>query len=329
MLDAAVREVTVLAAGGTIAMTPGDGGGAVPRLDADALVQAVPPLREVAGLRGRTVSTRPSVQLSAAEALDIARAAVTEADGGRGVVVTHGTDTLEEVALLTDLLYAGEPPIVFTGAMRHASALGADGPANLFDAVVVAGADGAEGLGVLIVFAGAVHAARAVRKADSTAPAAFDSPRLGPIGRVQEGRAWMARRLERFPPLPVASLDATVHIVPAALGADASLVDAALEAGADGLVGVVLGAGHTPPPFLAALKRAAAGVPVVVTVRPERGSILHGTYAFDGAERDLRSGPLICAAALSPAAARIKLMACIGAGYARGAVAGAFAPDDF
>ena len=329
MLDAAVREVTVLAAGGTIAMTQGDRGGAVPRLDADALVQAVPPLREVAGLRARTVNTRPSVQLSAAEALDIARAAVTEADGGRGVVVTHGTDTLEEVALLTDVLYAGEPPIVFTGAMRHATALGADGPANLFDAVIVAGAEGAEGLGVLIVFAGAVHAARAVRKADSTAPAAFDSPRLGPIGRVQEGRAWMARRLERFPPLPVASLDATVHIVPAALGADASLVDAALEAGADGLVGVVLGAGHTPPPFLAALKRAAAGVPVVVTVRPERGSILHGTYAFDGAERDLRSGPLICAAALSPAAARIKLMACIGAGYARGAVAGAFAPDDF
>ena len=310
-------------------MTQGDGGGAVPHLDADALVDAVPPLREVAGLRARTVNTRPSVQLSAAEALDIARAAVTEADGGRGVVVTHGTDTLEEVALLTDLLYAGEAPIVFTGAMRHASALGADGPANLFDAVVVAGADGAEGLGVLIVFAGAVHAARAVRKADSTAPAAFDSPRLGPIGRVQEGRAWMARRLERFPPLPVASLDATVHIVPAALGADASPVDAALEAGADGLVGVVLGAGHTPPPFLAALKRAAGGVPVVVTVRPERGSILHGTYAFDGAERDLRSGPLICAAALSPAAARIKLMACIGAGYARGAVAGAFAPDDF
>ena len=329
MLEAAVREVTVLAAGGTIAMTPGDDGGAVPRLDADALVQAVPQLAHVAGLHVRTINTRPSVQLSAAEALDIARAAAIEADGGRGVVVTHGTDTLEEVALLTDLLYAGEAPIVFTGAMRHASALGADGPANLFDAVVVAGADGSEGLGVLIVFAGAVHAARAVRKADSTAPAAFDSPRLGPLGRVQEGRAWMARRLERFPPLPVASLDATVHIVPAALGADASLVDAALEAGADGLVGVVLGAGHTPPPFLAALKRAAAGVPVVVTVRPERGSILHGTYGFDGAERDLRSGPLICAAALSPAAARVKLMACIGAGYARGAVAGAFAPDDF
>ena len=330
MLETAVREVTVLAAGGTIGMTPaGDGGGVVPRLDAEALVKAVPPLAAVPALRARTISTRPSVQLTAAEALDIARAAAAEAEAGRGVVVTHGTDTLEEVALLCDLLYAGEAPIVFTGAMRHASALGADGPANLFDAVVVAGAAGAEGLGVLIVFAGAVHAARAVRKADSTAPAAFDSPRLGPIGRVQEGRAWMARRLERFPPVPVASLDATVHIVPAALGADGSLLDAALEAGADGLVGVVLGAGHTPPPYLASLKRAAARVPVVITVRPERGSILRGTYAFEGAELDLRTGPLICAAALSPAAARIKLLACLGAGYARGAIAGAFGPDDF
>ena len=329
MLEAPAREVTVLAAGGTIGLSPTADSGAVPRLDADALVRAVPPLADLVGLRVRTVNTRPSVQLTTTEALEIARAATAEAESGRGVVVTHGTDTLEEVALLCDQLYAGEPPIVFTGAMRHASALGADGPANLFDAVVVAGAPGAEGLGVLVVFAGAVHAARAVRKADSTAPEAFASPRLGPIGRVQEGRAWMARRLERFPPVPVASLDATVHIVPAALGADGSLVDAALEAGADGLVGVVLGAGHTPPPFLAALRRAATRVPVVVTVRPERGSILRGTYAFEGSERDLRSGGLICAAALTPAAARIKLMACLGAGYTNRAVAGAFAPDDF
>jgi L-asparaginase len=323
------REVTVLAAGGTIAMSGAPGQGAVPELDADALIAAVPVLGDVAGLRARTVSTKPSVQLTAAEALEIARAAAAEGDAGRGVVVTHGTDTLEEVALLTDLLYAGEAPIVFTGAMRPASALGADGPANLRDAVVVAGAEAAAGLGVLVAFAGTVHAARAVRKADSTAPDAFDSLRLGPVGRVQEGRAWMARRVERFPPVPVASLEAVVHVVPAALGADGSLVGAALEAGADGLVGVVLGAGHTPPPFLAALRRAAASVPVVVSVRPERGSILRATYAFEGSERDLRSNrDIICAAALSPAAARIKLMACLGAGYARAAIGQAFATDD-
>jgi L-asparaginase len=322
------RPITVLAAGGTIAMAGATAGPAQPALDAEALVDAVPELAAVAELEARTVDMRPSVQLTARAALAIARAATTEADAGRAVVVTHGTDTLEEVALLCDLLYAGDAPIVFTGAMRPASAPGADGPANLLDAVTVASAPEADALGVLVAFAGRIHAARAVRKVDSTAPDAFASPRLGPVGRVQEGRARISRRLERFPPVPVASLDATVHVVPAGLGTDGTLVDAAVEAGADGLVVVLLGAGHTPPEFLAAVRRAAARVPVVATVRPERGSILRSTYAFEGAETDLRATPAICAGALSPAAARIKLMACLGAGYTRVATAGAFATDD-
>jgi L-asparaginase len=327
-MRAPARAVTVLAAGGTIAMSGARRAPAAPELDAAALVAAVPDLAEVTGLRARTLDTRPSVQLTADAALAIARAAALEADGGRGVVVTHGTDTLEEVALLCDLLYAGEAPIVFTGAMRPASAPGADGPANLLDAVAVAAAPDAAGLGVLVAFAGRVHAARAARKVDSTAPDAFASPRLGPVGRVQEGRARIARRLERHPPVPVAALDATVHVVPAGLATDGVLVDAAVDADANGLVAVLLGAGHTPPPFLAALRRAAARIPVVATVRPERGAILHGTYAFDGAEGDLRATPVICAGGLSPAAARIKLLACLGAGYTRVAIAGAFAPDD-
>jgi L-asparaginase len=320
--------ITILAAGGTIAMAGAGTGPASPSLDADALIAAVPPLADVPDLQARTVDTRPSVQLDAAGALALTRAAVAEADAGRGVVVAHGTDTLEEVALLCDLLYAGEAPIVFTGAMRPASAPGADGPANLLDAVTVAGEPEAAGLGVLVAFAGRVHAARAARKVDSTAPDAFASPRLGPVGRVQEGRARISRRLERFPPVPVASLDATVHVIAAGLGTDGALVDAAVEAGADGLVAVLLGAGHTPPPFLAALKRAATRLPVVATVRPARGAILRATYAFEGAETDLRRTPIICAGALSPAAARIKLMACLGAGYTRVATAGAFAGDD-
>jgi L-asparaginase len=320
--------VTVLAAGGTIAMAAGAGAGAAPAHDAAALVAAVPGLAAHPGLEARTVSTRPSAQLTAEEALDVVRAAAAEADTGRGVVVTHGTDTLEEVALLCDLVYAGEAPIVFTGAMRPASAPGADGPANLLDAVTVAAAAEAAGLGVLVAFAGRVHSARAVRKLDSTAPDAFASPVLGPVGRVQEGRARIARRLERHPPVPVAALDAVVHVVAAGLGTEGAIVDAALDAGADGLVAVLLGAGHTPPPFLDALRRAAARVPVVATVRPERGAILRGTYDFAGAERELRATPVICAGALSPAAARIKLMACLGAGYTRVAIAGAFGPDD-
>lgn len=327
MKGAPARPVRVLAAGGTIAMR---GRHARPALDADGLLASVPELSEVPGLDlgAETVSGLPGVQVDLPGALTIARRAAEVASAGTGVVVTHGTDTLEEVAFLCDLLHAGEAPVVFTGAMRPASAAGADGPANLVDAVAVAAAEEAAGLGVVVAFAGELHAARAVRKADSTGPAAFASPRGGPIGRVAEGRVRVAVRPPRRSPIAPESLDARVEVVPAALGSDGALVQAALEAGAAGLVAVLLGAGHAPPAFLAAVRTAAERVPVVATVRPERGAILHETYGFEGSERDLRASGAIPAGALSPAAARIKLLACLGARLSRDEIAAAFAPDD-
>lgn len=323
---AAVRPVTVLTAGGTIAMSGEDG--VTPALDGDALVAAVPGLGAVPGLAVRSLMNRSSSSLTTAEALLIARAACEAAAEGRGVVVTHGTDTLEEVAFLCDLIYDGEAPIVFTGAMRAASAPSADGPANLLDAALVASAQETQGLGVLVVFAGELHAARAVRKADSTALAAFSSPKLGALGRIEEARLRLDRTIVRAPPIHPAHLDAFVPILPASLGEQGTLVACALEAGAQGIVTVALGAGHLPPPFLDALRLADEHVPVVATVRPKRGAILRGTYAFAGSERDLREGRIIAAGGLSSAAARMKLLACLGAGYDRAAIAGCFVPDD-
>ena len=321
-----VREVTVLAAGGTIAMAGDDG--AVPELDAGALVEAVGELDGLAGLEARTLGAWPGVHVTPADALAVARAAVAEAATGRGVVVTHGTDTLEETAVLCDLLHGGDAPIVLTGAIRPASATGADGPANLLDAVRAAGASATTGLGALVCFAGELHAARAVRKTDSVSPRAFSSPRTGPVGRVAEEHVEVWAAPARRPPLPVSQLEARVDIVPAALGADGALLDAALAAGAEGLVAVLLGAGHAPPPFLDACRRAARRDPVVACVRTERGRMLRATYGFAGAERDVRAAGLICAPALSPAAARITLMACLGAGHSRVATAAVFAAED-
>jgi L-asparaginase len=119
-----------------------------------------------------------------------------------------------------------------------------------------------------------------------------------------------------------------VETAVAAIGSDGAAIEALLGTGADGLVAVVLGAGHVPPPFLDVLREAAERVPVVVCVRPRRGEILHSTYGFEGSERDLRATAVIPAPALSPAAARIKLLACLGAGLGRDAIAAAFAPDD-
>jgi L-asparaginase len=312
--------VIVLSTGGTIAMA---GARATPALDAEALLAAVPALSDVAGLRARSVAALPGAHLGSADALAIARAALAETRAGCGVVITHGTDTLEETAVLCDVLHGRPEPIVLTGAIRPSSAPGADGPANLLDAVGVAGAPQAQGLGVLVAFAGELHAARAVRKVSSISPAAFGSPATGPVGTVAEGRVRIAARpLRPAAPLPVPpALDARVPIVPTHLGDDGAGLRAALRDGADAIVFVALGAGHVAPPVLAALRAAAAAVPVALTVRPERGVLLHATYGFEGAEGDLRSSGALPAAALSPQAARMVLLAGLGAGVHPSALA--------
>ena len=173
--------------------------------------------------------------------------------------------------MLCDLLGDAEAPIVLTGAIRAGSQPGADGPANLVDAVAVAAAPEAAGLGAVVVFGGRVHAARAGR-ASATRPGRTPSARSRPA-------RWMGRRGPRrdtdAPGAPPGARSGAARlsragIVPAALGDDGSLVRAALGAGADGLVAVALGAGHAPPPWLSAVREAAAEVPVALCVRPER-----------------------------------------------------------
>ncbi len=282
---------------------------AVVALHVDALLAAVPALAGVE-LRTRSVVELPGAHLSNADALAIARAALSEAAAGRGVVITHGTDTIEETAVLCDVLHGGAEPIVLTGAIRPFGAPGADGPANLLDAVAAAGAAEAAHLGAIVCFAGELHAARAVRKSSSVSPAAFGSPSRGPVGHVAEGRARIAVRPVRPAPLPVPdALEARVPIVPTFLGDDGAGLRGALRDGADAIVFVAFGAGHVAPAVLDALREAAATVPVAVTLWPERGLLLHETYGFEGCEGDLRSCGALAAGSLSPRAARMVLLA--------------------
>jgi L-asparaginase len=318
---APVRSVRLLAAGGTISM---QGEHAVPALDAAQLVQAIPALRAYQRLAAENVLSLPGPQISPAQALMLARQAARAAESGEGVVITTGTDTLEELAMLCSLVHGGEAPLVLTGANRTASAPGADGPANLLDAVAVAAAGTAEGLGSVVVFGGEIHAGHSARKVDSTGPAAFGSPVAGPIGRVVDGRVWLHARPLRPTPLSPRTLDHRVAIVTAALGDRGELLRAAAET-ADGVVVEALGAGHLTPGMLAELRVAVQRIPVVLTCRPERGSMLHATYGFEGSERDLRSSGAVCAPFLSPVAARMAMMCCLGAGHGRDAIAAALA----
>src|SRR4051794_17856510 len=164
----------------------GGGGGVVVRLGGGDLVAA-------AGDAGVPVEVRdlravPSADLSFATVLDaVAAAGEAVAAGAGGVVLSQGTDTLEETAFLVDLGWPHDAPVVGTGAMRNPTLPGADGPANVAAAVRVAATDAARGRGALVVLADEIHAARRVRKAHSVSTAAFASPDSGPVGHVVEG----------------------------------------------------------------------------------------------------------------------------------------------
>lgn len=318
------RPVRVIAVGGTIAMR---GKKAVPAVDAAALVAELPELTELAEVEAETALSVPGAHLSLRHALEVARRARDCARDGEGVVLTTGTDTLEELAVLCALLHDGEPPIVLTGASRPGSKPGADGPANLLDAVTLAAAPTATGLGAVVVFGGEIHDAMTARKVDSTGPAAFGSPISGPLGRIVDGRVWLHARPSPQQALEVPRLEYHVTIVTAVLGDDGELL-AEVAARRDGVVLAALGAGHLSPRTLAELRSALEAVPVVVTCRPERPSMLFATYGFEGAEADVRSTGAICAPFLSPQAARIFLLCCLGAGLDRAGMARAFEPWD-
>ena len=323
-LAALTRSVRLLAAGGTIAMR---GERAVPVLDAAQLVEQLPQLASVPQLEAETLLALPSAQITLEQALALARQARDAAAGGEGVVITTGTDTLEEIAVLCALLHDGDAPIVITGANRPGSSPGADGQANLIDAVALAGSAAAAGLGVVVVFGGEIHAAMTVRKVDSTGPAAFGSPAAGPLGRVVQGRVWLHATPIRSPTLDVRRLEHRVELVTSALGDVGALLRHA-AASSDGVILVALGAGHLPPPVLHELRTAAGQVPIVITCRPDRSSMLFSTYGFEGAERDLRASAAICAPFLSASAARVALLCCLGAGLDRDAIADTLAPWD-
>ncbi len=320
------RDVVLLAAGGTISMT--GAGAATPDLDAEALLAAIPSLAEHGAVDARTVTNLPSAHLSLGDQLRICREARDIARRGIGVVVTHGTDTLEETAMLCDLLHDASAPIVFTGAIRPASAPGADGPANAVDAVSVAASEAAAGMGVLVCFGGEIHHARGARKTDTTSLVAFSSPQTGPLGRVTEGHPTIWSRIPRNPPLDPPHLDGRVLIVPTVAGDDGALARAALATDPEGLVIGTLGAGHLAPALFDLWAEAAERIPLIAYCRPERGVVLNATYGYRGSERDLRQSGIIPVGFLSPQAARMKLLACLASGLSVEEIRWAFRQDD-
>jgi L-asparaginase len=230
-----------------------------------------------------------------------------------GVVVTHGTDTLEESAYLCARSLERTKPIVFTGAMRAASDLGWDGPVNLTDAVRVAASDHARDYGTMVVISGRIFSGSDVTKSHTHLLDAFESPELGPLGVVDEGRVDLGRALAAAPTLHPASPALPIDIIAAYAGADARLIDACRSSG-QGLVIAAMGRGNVPPLMSEGIGRwIAEGKPVVIASRAIRGRV-GPTYGYPGGGRRLIELGAIFAGSCRPQQARIDLSLAIGAG---------------
>ncbi len=314
--------------GGTIVMQQGKDEGLVPTLDPADLVSGVPELRGLVSVTVETISKvgSPSIRFAdVVRAFGWARRAVD--DGAVGVVVTHGTDTLEETAFLLDLWWDRPAPLVVTGAMRSPGESGADGPANLLAAVLTAIAAESRDRGVLVVMNDEVFAASAVTKTRSFGVDAFTSP-LGALGRVRELQVEYALNLAapRPAPLPVPAGSVWVPIVPTPLGEDERTLDAVVGAGADGVVLEGVGAGHVPESTVPAVVRAVGRVPVVMASRTRRGRTGRTTYAYPGAEIDLLQRGVLMSGHLNATQSRLLLWSLLASGITeRGRIEAEFA----
>ncbi|MEU2851811.1 asparaginase [Streptomyces syringium] len=322
--------VLVVTLGGTIAMTSAPEGGVRPALGAHDLLAAVPRLENVvAQVKTLEFRSAPGASLSIDDMYELADTLrVMDAEGTLdGVVVTQGTDTLEETAYLLRLLYGGTAPVVVTGAMRHPEMAGADGPANLLAAVALAASPQARGLGVLVVFSDQIFDAARVRKTHSTSTTAFTAPGTGPLGTVVEGQVrLLAVPAHRPPPLTAPMrVPARVGLYVAGLGDDGVMLRAMAEH-ADGLVIAAFGAGHVPAAWVPLLEETARRIPVVLASRTGSGTTLTRTYGFPGSEKDLLGRGLIGAGHLDPLKARLLLTTLLRTGAHRAGIRRAFAP---
>jgi len=251
-VSASPRRVVLFSLGGTIAMTKQADGTVAPALSASELVAVVPGLADL----GVTLDVRdfrrlPGASLSFDDLRGLAgELASIEADG---VVVTQGTDTIEETAYFLDLVHDNDMPIVVTGAMRNPSMAGADGPANMLAAVKVAASTEAQGTGCMVVFGDEIHAARFVAKSHTSSPTAFTSY-PGPIGYVAEDRVRFWVQPEQHAAVDLSEMSSTVRTAVAVVGLDDDgVVLRAMGACVDGLVVAAFGAGQPltrtgPPP---------------------------------------------------------------------------------
>lgn len=306
-----MKKVAVVFNGGTISMIVDEKiKAAVPGLTGEEIMKMVTGIERYCEIETLTFSNLPGPHMNIDTMMELSQfiKKLLLREDISGVVVTHGTDTLEETAYLVDLTLDTCKPVVFTGAMRSSSELGYDGPSNLAEAICTAMSEEAKNRGVLVCFNGELNSASEVTKVNAMSINAFSTPNFGPLGIVDNNTVIFYRSNVNSKRIIIDKIHAKVDLIKCTAGQDSSFIDFCLDKGDEGIVLEAMGRGNVPPQMLPGIKRAVENnIPVVLVSRCFEGRV-YESYGYEGGGKMLRDIGVIFADHMPGQKARIKLI---------------------
>jgi len=310
-----MKKILVVFTGGTFSMKiDKKTGGAVPRFSGNELLDKIPEAKELADLNCYDFGKYPGPHMTPELMMDLSKKIreLLEKEIYTGVIVTHGTDTLEETAYFLDLTVKTEIPVVVIGSMKNSSEPDWDGPRNLLDAIHICLNDNCRNLGVLVCLNGEINAASEVTKIYTEQIDSFTSLDFGDLGFVQNGRVILNRLPHKLETLETDKMVSNVDLLTVYAGMNGKFFKYSADSGVEGIVVEALGVGNVPPPVFEGIKYAVEkGIPVVLVSRCPAGETLD-IYGYPGAGKWLHKIGVIFADYLNGQKARIKLMLALG-----------------
>lgn len=313
-----MKKIAFISTGGTISMQADKSGLAVPKAGGRELVDSLENIKDEFTIDNFEFINIPSAHMSVANLIQLRDLVIDINDKAYdGIVITHGTDTMEETAYFLDLTTDLNIPVVLTGSQRNLSAISSDVALNITDSIRVAADSAAREMGVLIVFASEIIPAREATKTHRTRVDTFKALEFGALGTVDNNRVlWFRKPMIRdYYGLGIIE-NIKVDIVTSFLGADSRNIRHSIDDKVNGIVLESLGAGHIPEAMLEGIEEAiGASIPVVLTSRTIKGRFLIDTYGFKGSEKYLRNIGVVFGEDLTSQKVRIKLMVLLSLGY--------------
>ena len=309
------KKVAIVFTGGTISMTVDEKiGAAIPSLSGEQIMSMVTNIDKVADIEVFNFDEIPEPHMTPEKMLNLRNYIndILSNDDISGVVVTHGTDSLEETAYFLDLTLDTPKPVIVTGAMRSSDELGYDGPSNLAAAVCTAISDEAYNKGVLVVLSNEVLLASEATKTNTLTLNTFKSLTCGPLGIIDCDKLVLSRDIVNRETIVVDKVESDVALIKSGAGMDESFIKFAADKGCKGIVIEAMGRGNIPPGMLKGVEYARSkDIPVIIATRCHSGRVFD-SYGYLGSGRDLRNLGCIFAGDLPGQKARIKLIVALG-----------------